>query len=183
MVDLVKELSETFGNKLTNASKNINNSKTKILAEISGQILKLRSELSHTLERVGKIEKQLQDIEGLREEVAKLKEKAERQDNISVVAELRIIGVPSDKHENLYTAFDRMCSAIDVSTPSVLAIFRMKNKVKDYGNQYIDGPVMVRLSSPYERKFFMRSLAAFRRKTAGTCSCRTLVLDRISLYT
>ena len=81
--------------------KNINDSKTEILADISGQILKLRSELSHTLERVGKIEKQLQDIEGLREEVAKLKEKAEWQDNISVAAELRIIGVPSEKHENL----------------------------------------------------------------------------------
>ena len=40
----------------------------------------------------------------------------------------------------------------------------MKTKVKDNGNQYIDGPIMVRLSSPYESNFFMRSLAAFRRK-------------------
>ena len=57
-----------------------------------------------------------------------------------------------------------MCSAIDVSTPSVLAIFRMKNKVKDNASNYIDVPIMVRLSSPYERNFFMRSIAAFRRK-------------------
>ena len=101
---------------------------------------------------------------GLREEVAKLKEKAERQDNISVAAELRIIQIPTKRTENLYTVFEQICSAIDVSTPSFLTVFRMKNKVNGNGNLYNDAPIIVKLSSPYERNFFMRSLAAFRRK-------------------
>ena len=92
--------------------------------------------MSYTLERVGEIEKRIQDIAGLREEVAKLKEKAERQFNISIAAELRVIGIPTKRPENLYTFFEQICSAIDVSTPSFLAIFRMKNKVNNNGNQY-----------------------------------------------
>ena len=83
--------------------------------------------MSYTLERVGEIEKRIQDIEGLREEVAKLKENAERQDNILV---------STKRPANLYTVFEQICSAIDVSTPSFLAIFRMKNKVNNNGNQY-----------------------------------------------
>ena len=119
-----KELTESFESTFINVTKNINDSKTEILSDIRGQISKLHTELSY---RVGEIEKRIQDIEGLREEVAKLKENAERQDNILV---------STKRPANLYTVFEQIRSAIDVSTPSFLAIFRMKNKVNNNGNQY-----------------------------------------------
>ena len=43
------QLSETFGNKLTNVSKNINDSKTEILADIIGQSAKRRSEAAEAV--------------------------------------------------------------------------------------------------------------------------------------
>ena len=156
-----KELNDSINTKMEKVSKNINTSKSEILGEISAQIADLHSKFNIITNRVKELELKINECDTLRAEINILKEKAEKQDSIAISSEIRINGIPSNKNENLYDVFKRICHVINIPTPNIQTIFRVKNK---NNTQYNDGPIIVKLSSSYERNFLMRSFAVHRRQ-------------------
>ena len=96
------------------------------------------------------------EVEALRSEVCVLKEKIDWQDNINVASELRIFGIPSSSNENLFNVFNSICTDIQINTPSVQNIFRLKNR--DAIINHNDGPIMFKLtcvSETWFRRYFI----------------------------
>ena len=100
------------------------------------------------------------EVEALRSEVCVFKEKIDRQDNINVGSELSIFEITSRPNENLFNVFNSICTDIQINTPSVQNIFRLKNR--DANINHNDGPIMVKVTSPYKTNYVMRSKATFR---------------------
>ena len=165
-----QELNDAINAKMEDLSTNIMSSKSEILSQINTQILELRREYNLITERIIKLESDGDKGENLKAEICFLKEKIEKQENINVSSEIRINGVPSTENEDLFTVFKNICGVINIPTPHIHGIFRVKNISN---NKFNDGPIIVKLYSSFERNYLMRSFAMFRRQN------RPLTLQQI----
>lgn len=97
-----------------------------------------------------------EDIEA---ELATLRHKILQHENYAVASDLRIDGIPYYKNENLFNIFTTMCSNLNIETPNVRALYRLKNK------KISPSPtILVKLASPYEKNFMLKTVSNYRRK-------------------
>ena len=156
-----KELNEAINAKIELVSNKIETFKSEILAQIGIQINELRNEYKTIANKVEQLEVKMKENEYFRTELDGLKERTDKLDNVAISAELRINGIPSNKNENLFEIFKLICTSLQITTPNIHSIFRIRNN----GNsRYNDAPIILKLASPYERNFLMRSFALFRRQ-------------------
>lgn len=98
------------------------------------------------------------DIE-LKTEVNNLRFKIMQQENTAVACELRIDGIPYYDCENPYMIFCSICESLNIETPNVKAIYRLKTR-----SNIIAPTILVKLSSPYEKNYVLKSISNYRRR-------------------
>lgn len=99
-----------------------------------------------------------EDIE-LKTELTNLRRKIMQQENTAVASELRIDGIPYYDQENPYMIFCTMCSSLNIETPNVRAIYRLRN-----GKKSAAPTILVKLFSPYDKNYLLKSVSNYRRR-------------------
>lgn len=163
--------------KLTEVMKTIiKESEQRVLNEFDKRFGELKRDISNITERVNKLETVVDDIISLKNEVNNLKTQLQRQENSLVASDLRINGVPYKDGEDLYNILNSICCLLKINTPAVKSIYRLQN-YNNKGNGYSPHAViMVKLLSPYDKNFVLKSIATFRKN--NKCS---LLLNHIGI--
>lgn len=137
--------------------------KTRIFDEMFKRMEEVKSDLIEIRDRVEKLETVAEDVVGMKKEIKQLKSKIQFHENSTVASDIRITGVPFDEseNENLPMIFKNLCNTINIEPLEIKSIFR----VKHFTNlrNVPDPPILVRLNTPYERNFFLRKCAEFKR--------------------
>lgn len=140
----------------------INMVENRLLNEMDKRNLDIMSEVHTVSERVTDLETVCTEVKLLKTEIKMLKSQMQRQENLAVSCDLRINGIPFRNNENLHDIFDGICYALNISTPSYKSIFRLQNKNNKEQNSP-DAVILVKLLSPYDKNFVLKSLALFRK--------------------
>lgn len=141
----------------------VQESEIRMLKELDKRFDDMKRDILNITERVNKLETVADDIISLKTEVNFLKTQLQRQENSLVASDLRINGIPYDKNENLYDILNLICCTLNISTPAVKSIYRLQNhNNKDRGFSP-DAVIMVKLWSPYDKNFVLKSIANFRK--------------------
>lgn len=153
----------------------IQESEDRMLRELDKRFDEIKRDISSITDRVDKLETVAADIVSLKSEVNNLKTQLQRQENSLVASDLRINGIPYMKDEVLFEVFDSICYALNISTPAVKSIYRLQNH--NNKDQYAsrDAVIMVKLFSPYDKNFVLKSIANFRKAH----KTKSLYLDHI----
>jgi len=101
------------------------------------------------------------ELNDVKSELQDLRANTSKLENIAVASELRIHGVPIKEQENLTDVFNNICVTVGVTAPAVQNIRRLN---ATNNGTITDGPILVKLSSPYARNLVLKSIAAFRRE-------------------
>lgn len=161
LLNLVDKRFERF----TEAIKTvIEESEARMLKEFDKHFNEIKSDILNITQRVTKLEMVAEDIVSLKNEVGKLKIQIQRQENSIIASDLRINGVPYREQEDLYLMFQTICGTLNINTPAVKAIYRLQNhnnKEQDYSPNAV---IMVKLFSPYDKNFILKSIANFRKR-------------------
>lgn len=131
-----------------------------LLNKINNITVDLKKEVSCVNERVDTVANEILEIKA---QLQELKHQTLRQENLFVACDLRINGIPYNENENLYNIFDSLCQVINISTPSVKSIYRLKNKNNKNKENSLDAVIIVNLMSPYDKNFVLKSLAIFKK--------------------
>lgn len=129
------------------------------------EINKLKRDVAFANERIDKFETVAGEIIEMKSQIQELKEKTLRQENLVVACDLRITNIPFDREENVYNIFDDICRTIDIQTPSIKAIYRLKNKNNREKQNSPDAAIVVNMLSPYDKNFVLKSISAYKKKT------------------
>lgn len=152
MKTLVMESERRIVSKIDHIEKNMN--------EVKRDLIEVTS-------RVSKLEGVSDEINSLKSDLNELKLQHLRQENSLVASDLRINGIPCYDNENLPEIFDDICYTLDIKTPSVKAIYRLQNKNNKNKSNSPDAVIIVKLMSPYDKNFMLKSIAGFRKATRG----------------
>lgn len=136
-------------------AKRFNELKTEIINDVSKEICELA-------DRVKQLETVNTEIDQPKTEVKNLNAKILKQDNSAVASDLRITNIPCYDNEDLQWIFENICSSMNITMPFLKSIFRVKHfkNHRDVDNP----PIVVKLNSPYEKNFFIKTVSAFRSK-------------------
>lgn len=142
--------------RVTNIEKEIVQNKIEIETKIS----ELHKDITNVMEKTNNIKTvSSHDLE-LKSEVIQLRNKILQHENSAVACDLRIDGIPYNIKEDLYDMFNILCSNLHIGTPNVRAIYRLNNK-----NNPLAPTILVKLSSPYEKNFIIKTVSNYRRST------------------
>lgn len=156
----------------------------RLLSEIDKRLNITKNDLNIVTERVTSLESAVENIkntamdevialrsetEDLKNEIAFLKNFARKHENSIVAYDIRITNVPTEKNEDLYEKYFRLCDAVNISPPNVKAIYRVKNnrnqqfknKNKQNNSKPYDAAIIVKFKCPYERNFVLKSITSF----------------------
>lgn len=146
---------------------------------LEDKLLEINAAIINVVERVKGIETNLDNSNGvsnsadLQTEVAKLRLKVLQHSNAAVASELRINNIPYFPNENLHDLFNFFCEVINVPTPNITCIYRVKSK-----NNNLPAPtILVKLSCPYEKNYILKSVAVFRRNRRDLLRLNILNFD------
>lgn len=148
--------------KISAIETKINIVETRLLNELDKRICDVMSEIHTVNEKVIELETGCNEIKLLKNEIKTLKSQIQRQENLAVSCDLRINGIPYVINENLHEHFNNICSALNISTPAYKSIHRLQNKNNKEQNSP-DAVIIVKLFSPYDKNFILKSLAIFRK--------------------
>lgn len=148
-VDTFKSLLIEFENRLFN--------------EFDKRILDMKRELHDVSKRIEKLETVSTEIDELKNEIKLLKVRTLKNANSIVACDLRINGIPFTNQENLSAIFDRICKTINITTPQTKAIYRLQNKNNKAKEISPDAVIIVKLHSPYDKNFFLKSLGIYKK--------------------
>lgn len=150
--------------KITEVMKNlIQESEARMINEFDKRFSDLKTDISNITQRVIALETVADDIVSLKDEVGKLKTQLQRQENSLIASDLRINGVPYRDNEDLYAMFQDICGALNINTPAVKAIYRLQNHNNKDKENSLNAVIMVKLFSPYDKNFILKSIAIFRK--------------------
>lgn len=152
----------------------IKESEDRILTEINKKITEMRVDLNNVIERVSYLETAMCEISNLKTEIKDLKIKALKQANSLVACDIRLNGIPYTEGENLPLYFENICQTINIPTPVVKSIYRLQNKNNKHQNYSPDAVIIVKLHSPYDKNYFLKTLSEFRRNTKSNLSLSIL---------
>lgn len=113
------------------------------------------------------------ELQELKNEITRIKQQLSHQENINVSTNLRICGIPHYQNENLYNLFDHLCAAINITSPKVKHIQRIKNNK----NHTADGIILVKLFTSQERNVILKSIGEFKRVNKTQLSLRIFGFD------
>lgn len=137
--------------------------KTSLLAVINEKFSKLNDDINAISLRVSNVEKKQGEIDDLKNEIKVLKIQSLKHSNSLVACDLRINGIPYARNENLYNHFDSICKTINIQTPPVQSIHRLQNKNNKDKQFSPDAVIIVKLLSPYDKNFVLKSLNAYKK--------------------
>lgn len=182
---LLQQLEIKLCEKLTEMKTDINNIAERVTqletvtVEHDTTIKDIKNDISNVVERIANVETKNVNLnraaipEDLQIEVAKLRSKVLQQENVAVSCELRINNIPYYSNENLCEMFHFLCQIISVPTPQINSIYRLQTK-----NKNSPAPtILVKLSSPYEKNYILKSVATFRRNNRGLLRLNMLNFD------
>lgn len=151
--------------KLTDVIKElIQESEERMIKEIDKRFEEMKNDIFNITERVTKLETVSDDIVSLKSEVNQLKIQLHRQENSMIASDLRINGVPYRENEDLVSIFQSICQTLKINTPAVKAIYRLQNHNNKHKSYSPNAVIMVKLFSPYDKNFILKSIANFRKR-------------------
>lgn len=151
--------------KITEVMKTlIHESEARMIKEFDKRFDLLKIDILNVTQRVTKLESVADDIATLKDEVSKLKTQLQRQENSLIASDLRINGIPYRREEDLYGVFTTICNNLNVNTPAVKSIYRMQNFNNKQKDNFPNAVIMVKLLSPYDKNFILKSIANFRKR-------------------
>lgn len=151
--------------KITEVMKTlIHESEARMIKEFDKRFDLLKIDILNVTQRVTKLESVADDIVTLKDEVSKLKTQLQRQENSLIASDLRINGIPYRREEDLYGVFTTICNNLNVNTPAVKSIYRLQNFNNKHKDNSPNAVIMVKLLSPYDKNFILKSIANFRKR-------------------
>lgn len=187
--------------------KEFEDAKTSLLGEINTRFDELKAEvlmdftqqITEVKNRVASLELKASELDKLKEEVSalnlnagakevhqlkkqvdSLSETVRIHENSVVASDLRITGIPIEPNFNLIDFYTNLCSAINVNPPPVKSMFRVKH-FKSYKN-VPDPPIVIRLHSPFDKNFLLKSTKDFKRSNNTQMCLRHVGLDSDELF-
>lgn len=143
----------------------IKQSEERILSVIDN----VKSELNMINERVNKLEIKSAEFDDMKKQISELKKKVLKQENSVVAGSVRIAGIPYYDNENLHSIFQNICKSVNIPVPQIDSIYRLK---KIYKNNKPYNPndevIVVKLQSPFEKNYLLKSIAKYRRENQCT---------------
>lgn len=123
------------------------------------KISELQKEIVNAMETANNVNTVSSESVELKTEITNLRNKLSQNENLAVACDLRIDGIPYNNNEDLYMIFSTMCSNLNIQTPHIKAIYRLKNK-----NNSPAPTILAKMMSPYEKNFFLKTVANYRRR-------------------
>lgn len=123
----------------------------------------LMDKIINVTDRVKNLESSSTDVINMKKEIKSLQTQLKRHENNSVACDLRINGIPFEKSEDLTDMFIKICSVIGVSVPAIKSIYRLQNQNNRNKNDSRDAAIIVKMWSPYDKNFFLKSLTNFKK--------------------
>lgn len=147
----------------------IKESEEKILSVIDDKINNLKLQVNNITERLNVLENKSSENDKLKTEIKDLKRKMLKQDNSIVASSIRIAGIPYSDNENLFNIFNNICVSLNVSTPQIDKIYRLKKIIKN-NKSYIprDEVIVAKLKSPFDKNFLLKSISKYKREKNTT---------------
>lgn len=142
----------------------IHESEVRMIKEFDKRFDLLKIDILNITQRVTRLETVADDIASLKDEVSKLKIQMQRQENSLIAFDLRINGIPYRKDEDLYGVFTTICNTLNINTPAVKSIYRLQNFNNKHKDDSPNAVIMVKLFSPYDKNFILKSIANFRKR-------------------
>lgn len=163
-----QKLITILNNKIQSQTEVIKNmiieSENRIRLDIDKKINEIRSEVDNLKEKVQRIESVSSEVSLINKDILEIKRKLLTQDNSVVASSLRVTGVPKLNNEDLAQLFKNLCENLNIATPRVTDIYRLE-KIKNRKKSYvIDDVVVIKLHSPYEKNFVLKSISKFKRE-------------------
>lgn len=138
--------------------------KIELLNDLDMRFNLIKNELNAVIERVSLLETAAVEIKSMQEEIATLKTKIKHQENNTVACELRLNEIPFHENENLMDIFCSICETIKTTVPAIKSIYRLQNLNNKKQTFSRDAVIMVKMCSPYDKNFFLKSLASFKKQ-------------------
>lgn len=127
--------------------------------EIETNIIDLKKDIAVVMEKQLNTNTVSGETVELKSEVIYLRNKILQQENFAVACDLRIDGVPYVNNEDLYAIFNIMCTNLNIVTPAARPIYRIKTK-----NSSSAPTIIIKLMTPFDKKFILKTVSAYRRK-------------------
>lgn len=163
---LLQLLDQRFAKQSDDIAAKILQSEQHILSTLDGRITDLQRDLGAITQRVERLELIASDVVALKADVASLKAQLAKQDNIAVACDMRLHGVPVNSDENLLEIFNTLCKTLNIEPPVCKTITRLKNNNNAQNkSSFIDAPIIIKLTTPQDKNFMMRTIAEFRNTT------------------
>lgn len=144
-------------------------SEARLLVELDKRMADMKNEISTLKERVSHLETVANEIEVVKTEIRDIRIENLRNENAFVASDLRINGIPFTEGENLNHMFNGICEKINLTTLPVSSIFRLQNKNNKNRNNSPDAVIIVKLLSPYDKNFFLKSLSIYKKVNKIKC--------------
>lgn len=156
----------------------IKESETRILSVIEDKVNNIQVQVNNITERVNDLETKSLRVDKMKEELIDIKKKILRQENSVVAGGIRISGVPYYENEDLNKIFNNICSSVQITTPKIESIYRLK-KIYKNNKPYKpnDEVIAVKLQSPLEKNFVLKSISKYRRDNKTTMCLRNAGFD------
>lgn len=131
------------------------------IGKLNEKYVKLDDRVQKLETLADKIEHKQSEITDLRNEMYAMKANQQKFENQQVACDLRINGIPYDNGENLYQIFANICDTINISIPTIKAMYRMNN-IRNQ-NSAADPVIIVNLTTPSDKNFVLKNIARFRK--------------------
>lgn len=148
-----------------------NEYKTELLNVFEKSFNVIKNELHDVTERVKQLETVSANIKSSKDEINLLKNKIKQLENKNVSCELRINEIPYNENENLFLIFEKICNTINISMPAIKTIYRLQNVNNKNKNNSKDAVIIVKMWSPYDKNYFLKSFTNFRKINKGFNFC------------
>ncbi|KAH8349009.1 hypothetical protein KR084_008982 [Drosophila pseudotakahashii] len=161
-------------------STKIGESEQRILQMLHDRIEGLNRDMQSLLQRVEQLEKQSDDVRGLRVHVGNLEKKLADQSTSTVAHDIRLHGVPFVQGESLRSLFNTLSFSIGVTpAPRLRDIFRVKPANR--ANTIVDPIIIVKLDNQSEKIRLLHAAATFRREAKQQLTLRLMGFDSDAL--
>lgn len=185
LIECEERIVNVFESKIQIMGKEISllNDKICALEAVAEEINSCKRELSTAIEKICRLESESEQTHLLANDVEILKQKLRVYENNAVACDLRINGVPYTENENLNIIFQHICQVIHTSVPAIKSIFRSKNLNNKRDNISPDAVIIVRMWSPYDKNFFLKTLSSFKKANKDFRFClRHIGVDSNCLF-
>lgn len=152
-----KRIVDIFEKKFDEIRKDLNDITKRVdaLETVSSEVIVIAKEVNN-LKSVS------HDVSVLKREIDQLKIELDKHENATVACDIRMNGVPYVDNEDLPRMFHNMCESLQINTPPVKSIFRLRYTRS--GRNNVDPTIIVKFATPYQRNLILKSISNFIRR-------------------